>query len=137
MKKIAIAILFVSGLSACTTPVTPEAASPAEEVFLRDMTQPSNGSSSITMTRDAGLFGSACSLHFSVDGKDVARLNPKQTITVYVPPGHHNVATFSVDACGAARTDLGIETHDGKRTLLTTGEAADGLALRFMGEGAI
>jgi hypothetical protein len=62
---------------------------------------PAPGQSRITVVRDAGFFGSACSISVSIDGESVGSLRTQQRVDAYVDPGEHVVEISTAEGlCG-------------------------------------
>lgn len=43
----------------------------------------------VTVTRDSGVLGSACSMKLSIDESIVAQLKPSDSVTLHIPSGRH------------------------------------------------
>lgn len=57
---------------------------------------PSDGDASIVVTRDKGFAGGGCYAGLYLDGALVAKMNPGERASLYVPSGRHVIGTWSV-----------------------------------------
>lgn len=75
--------------SACsTTPIAASKAAPAPSERLSGLQTPPSGEfATLVVTRDEGLYGSACDTVVSVDGKEVGRLRSGEVARFYAKPG--------------------------------------------------
>jgi hypothetical protein len=84
--------LFFSG---CGGPVphTPARPVPATRISARELFQPSKQRNCrATITRDNAFVGGGGGMDVFVDGKKVARLATRESITIFVAPGQHFVS---------------------------------------------
>ena len=83
MKK--LLLLFALFVTACaTTPISPQLAQivPPERVLYKELlTLSSMRNIKVTITRDKGFTGSGVYELFKIDGKDIAKFNPGETLT--------------------------------------------------------
>ncbi|WP_215846404.1 hypothetical protein [Candidatus Pantoea bituminis] len=137
MKKIFLAIAVMT-LSACSTSqVSSQEAKqvPKDRVFYNE-----TGTSKITITRDSGwMAGGGCYVMTIIDGKDIARMDTSETITIQVPEGRH-ILGFKGDKYGNGLCSVGsdkpfkessIEIKDGETQYFRiTGNTNTGLDIR-------
>jgi hypothetical protein len=90
-----LALIFVMAAAGCTTPIDPSAAPVVDSV-------PGNGPAQITVTRDSGVFGSACSFHIAVDGAEVGILDPGRKLVYRTSAGSHEIRASVSQFCGGA-----------------------------------
>ena len=137
MKRTAsiAAVIAVSVLAAGCTSATPISdASPPVQTYSSPLLSPRNGNSAIRVTRDGGLLGSACSFHISIDGQQVARLNPGQTVVTYVRSGLHRVTANTTDLCmGGLFLHETTSTTAGRETDIRVFTSMSGFSLRDSG----
>ncbi|BAV74215.1 hypothetical phage protein [Pseudomonas chlororaphis subsp. aurantiaca] len=100
--KLFIAVVAVVLLAGCATSPTPsrEARQAPQNQMLAYQSQPSGAYGTLQVIRDSGHTGSLCSMAVFIDGKQVARLDPGQKASFYLPPEPVSV--------GAAYTGSGI-----------------------------
>lgn len=85
MKKLIFTVVTAALLSACSTnPATN--AIPTSPILYSES---SSDTSIVTVTRDSGVLGSACSMKLSVDDNIVAKLKPSDSVTLHIPSGRH------------------------------------------------
>jgi len=102
-----ITLLALLALGACTT--SPVSVNEAKAVTpLAYQAAPNEPYATVTVVRDSGFEGSACSLGLFVDGKVSAILDTSQKATLYIPVGEHIVGASSVGAglCGAFTSNI-------------------------------
>lgn len=122
MRFAAIAILPAAiALAGCTTPITPNEAKPATQLF-GSFSNPSNGNAAVVVTRDAGIMGSACNYHVSFDGTEAAVLSPGQSFKAYMAPGEHRLTAENNWACGGGLENTQIVVHDHKTLFINIGQ---------------
>lgn len=93
MKKSALLTmaLLISGCS--TTVVAPNQAikAPQDRAFKYQLQ--SGNYSSLTVVRDSGMIGAGCFATVYINGERVAKLNPKEKATFYLPTGEWAVGS--------------------------------------------
>lgn len=84
MKKIIITLLAI-GLAGCSTePVLPKNAKEVQASFEFQQKPKTTG---VTIIRDKGYVGSACSITAYINGKRLAELETGEKVIAYVPAG--------------------------------------------------
>jgi len=87
MKKTSLLLLSALMLAGCaTSPVSPSQAKP---VPTDRIAYHGTGDSAITITRDTGYMMGGCYGVPTLDGKDIARIDTGETVTIAVPHGDH------------------------------------------------
>jgi hypothetical protein len=99
--KALVAVCLVGILAGCST-APPQAnwVKPGK-LIANAWSAPSVGSGVLTITRDAGLTGSLCTIHAYLDGAAIGDLRISQTITIYPTPGEHVASVKSAALCDA------------------------------------
>lgn len=85
MKKILTTFAFLSLIGCYTNAVNPEKANAVDPLLFTRPTEVNNVS--ITVIRDSGLSGFACSYNLYFQDQLVARLDTSEKTTFYLPPG--------------------------------------------------
>ncbi|MGJ0125949.1 hypothetical protein [Pantoea sp. RHCKP32] len=87
MKKSAILItaLLLTGCSTAVVPPGEAITAPNDRVFKYQSS--SAGDSALTIIRDSGMIGAGCFATVYINGERVAKLNPKEKATFYLPTG--------------------------------------------------
>jgi len=83
-----------------TTPVRPD------RVIDSRFLHPSPGSGTVTIKRDRGFGGSACSSRVFVDANPTADLRPSEKVVVYLPPGDHILSAWPNGMCGGGMSEV-------------------------------
>ncbi|MGI3041133.1 hypothetical protein ACRTDM_05205 [Shewanella algae] len=102
MKKVALIAAMALAMAGCaTSPVLPSKAklAPTQNLLKFQKKDPINNSQ-ITVVRDEGFVGSACSLAIFLDGKKSATLNPGEKAVFYV--------STDVNTIGVGLNDAGM-----------------------------
>lgn len=122
-------LLFVAlvALYGCTTPIAPQI---AQRVLAADI----GFGSRITVTRDAGMFGSACSFHVAIDRRDVVILDPRETASIGVAPGSHQIAVSNSAWCGGGLQYLVVLAREGMEKIVSVGSTEQSVIVRDDGE---
>lgn len=90
MRGILLTIIAVVGLSACgTTPVKFSAAATTSQDRVFAWKNSGDGLSPVIVVRDRGFMGSGVYQALKVDGALVAKLDPGEAVTLYIPSGDH------------------------------------------------
>jgi len=93
-------------LSGCaTSPVSYSEAVPVptERILSRDLATARPDTGHITVSRDSGLMGAACTSRVFVDGKPIALMRNGERVDVYIEPGDHVLGVRPDGFCGARR----------------------------------
>ncbi len=111
MKKVALVAAMALAMAGCaTSPVLPSKAklAPTQNLLKFQKKDPINNSQ-ITVVRDDGFMGSACSLAIFLDGKKSANLNPGEKAVFYV--------STDVNTIGVGLNDAGMCSGASVRTI--------------------
>jgi hypothetical protein len=94
MKKIICAIVLFAIAGCTTSPIGAEFASPVPPSRLLAVAS-IDANATIQVTRDQGVFGSACHLGLFLNGTLAARLGPGETVSLPVKSGEYLVGMAS------------------------------------------
>jgi hypothetical protein len=106
-----VALLCAVVLVGCATTSTPLGEATQGTVLAGAMTKPTPGAVPVTVRRDQGMMGAACSQRVAVNGVAVADLRSGQWVTFYVQPGRHILGARPNGLCGGgdAETDVNVQ----------------------------
>lgn len=97
--RILIGALAVALLAGCaTSPVPSSEADPVPSSRLFAYQAPTQGDSTLIVTRDKGFVGGGCNTSVSIDGRRAAEIGAGESAKFRVTPGEHIV---SASSCGS------------------------------------
>jgi hypothetical protein len=125
IKKLVVSVLVLALIMGCTTsvPISSKNATPVPKnraLAFQDST--GERPIPITVTRDAGIIGSACYLEFWIDGAKSALLDTGETAQFFLAPGVHigevNWDQQGRGLCGLinAPTNAEINVKEGRKS---------------------
>lgn len=92
----AVAVALLAGCA--TSPVPSSEADPVPSSRLFAFQAPTQGDSTLIVTRDKGFVGGGCNTTVSIDGRRAAEIGSGETAKFRVVPGEHIV---SASSCGS------------------------------------
>lgn len=92
----AVAVALLAGCA--TSPVPSSEADPVPSSRLFAFQSPTQGDSTLVVTRDKGFVGGGCNTTVSIDGRRAAEIGTGETAKFRVTPGEHIV---SASSCGS------------------------------------
>lgn len=115
--------LAVATSGCTTTPTAPSDAKAADVVIPSSITSSRPNAARVTVRRDSGLMGAACSHAVRLDGKLIGTLSAGQEVTTYPNAGEHTLEATSTGAwCGAnAVGGLSFVVDAGQAKVFRTG----------------
>lgn len=110
MPKLALVIVCCLAAGCATSPVTYAEAEPVplERILAKEMTTVQPNAARLSITRDSGMAGAACSQQLFIDGRHVADFRPGERLDVYVTPGEHVLSAKPGGICGGGTGEVGI-----------------------------
>ena len=120
---------FVLSSAGCATrPVSNADArsAPAAQVIDASYLKAGAGSGRVTVKRDSGIGGSACSSRVFVDAKPVADLNTSEKIIIYLLPGDHVLSAWPNGACGGGMSEVRATIREGGDLSFRIGYGSNG-----------
>ena len=89
--------IFISGCATSPVPANERRRVPSDRVTDASVLQPTTQRTvRFIITRDSGYVASATSIQIFIDGRQVAQLATRETVTAYISPGSHLIgARFS------------------------------------------
>src|ERR1700730_17777998 len=103
-----------------TTPVPPD------RIIDSRFLQPSPASGTVTVKRDRGFGGSACSSRVFVDASPTADLRPSERLVVYLPPGDHVISAWPNGVCGGGMSEARANVTSGSKLAFPIGYGSNG-----------
>lgn len=120
----AVAAAMVT-LSGCATTVTPTSEA-SQGNALNGYGKSAPGTVPVTIKRDSGFMGAACSHGLYVDGAAVANLSAGQLVTIYLRPGPHIVGARPNGICGGGDAEVEITVREGRSNSVRVGSDQGG-----------
>lgn len=121
-RILALAALCLTG---CAT--SPVSTAEAEKVSASDQfATPFRNSALITVTRDSGFGGSACSSTVLMDGHEAGSLRTGQGLFLYVGAGEHIVGVRTPGICGGGTSEASVTVNAGDEKGFRTGRDSAG-----------
>jgi hypothetical protein len=125
------AVLLILSLTACATqPVYVSQAAPVPSARILAPQWLSRGpyTGPLTIKRDSGFMGSACTIRVFVDAVAVADLAPSEKVELFIPVGEHIVlATSSHSICGGGTSEAAVVIYAEREKILriASGQSGD------------
>lgn len=117
---------MVSGCA--TAPISDAEATPVpvERVLDESVMVRSPGTGQITVKRDSGLGGSACSSRVFVNAKPIADLRTSEKVVFHLPPGEYIFSAFPNGVCGGSMSEVRGTVRDGSAIAFRIGYGTSG-----------
>lgn len=112
-------------LAGCATTPTPTAAV-VVSAAVHDAGAITQDRGSISVTRDTGIVGSACTYYILVDGVEVASVKAGQRVVFGADPGSRVVTTDVRGICGGGTANIQVNVVRGETTYLRAGATQTG-----------
>lgn len=114
IASLAVLVTTLSIMSGCATkPIATSEASPVptERVLDAASLQRAPNTGEVTIKRDTGFAGSACSTRIFANAKPVADINPGEKVAIYLPEGDHIISALPNAGCGGGlvETKVGVK----------------------------
>ena len=129
MRLFILCLMF--SLAACATqPITIKqaAAVPSSRVLAPQWISQGPYTGGLTIKRDSGFMGSACTIRVFVDAVPVADLRPSEKVELFVPVGEHIVGVTSPNAiCGGGTSETMVTIAPERERILriASGQSGD------------
>lgn len=125
------ACLFVLclALGACATNPVPYSESkpvPQDQVMLVEVTVPKTGTGHVTVTRDIGWSGGACSYYVLLDGHKVAKIKGGERLDLYLAPGDHLLGASAAGLCDTGVAEVAAKIEADSWTKYRVSSSIDG-----------
>ena len=126
-----VSSLLVAGLAACATATEPvsgvEAVDvPYSRILDAKYLKPTSTSGEISIRRDRGFAGAACSTRIFLNGMPLADIETAQKIVIYLPPGEYLIGARPNGICGGGLTEARASVSTGARLAFRFGTSGNG-----------
>jgi type IV pilus biogenesis protein CpaD/CtpE len=129
MREALLVATLLAALAGCATrPISNSEAVPApvERILAPSLLQPSAESGKVTVKRDSGFGGSACTSRVFVDAKPVADLRASEKVVVYLPAGEHIFSAWPNGICGGGMSEVRATVKVGAEISFRIGYGSNG-----------
>jgi hypothetical protein len=127
--KLIISFYILLVLSGCATqPISNASAiqAPSDRIIDRYFFQPAPGTGEVTIKRDSGFSGSACSSRIFVDGRPIADIRASEKIVLYLPEGEHILSAWPNGICPGRMTEMQTFVKAGAQSNFRVGYGTNG-----------
>lgn len=124
-----LALCLALALSACATrPVSNfEAAKiPQSRILSARYLSPVPNSGTVTVKRDSGIGGSACSVRLFVNGQPTADVRSAEKIVLYLPENEYVLSAWPNGICGGGMSETTAQVKAGEKTNFRIGYGSNG-----------
>jgi hypothetical protein len=97
-----------------------------ERILNRHFLQPAQGTGEVTIKRDSGFSGSACSSRIFVDGRPIADIRGSEKVVLYLPEGEHILSAWPNGICGGGMTEVKAVIKAGTQSSFRIGYGSNG-----------
>ena len=122
-------IFFLFVISGCATrPVSNAESTPVPSsrvIDSRHLTSAPN-TGIVTVKRDSGFGGSACTSRVFVNGKPVADLNPSEKVVLYLPESEYIFSAWPNGICGGGMSEVRANVKAGVELNFRIGYGSNG-----------
>ena len=108
---LAISLVVLAGCASSPVPHSETILVPSSRVLAPELLSERQGAAKITIKRDSGFIGSACTYRVFIDGRPVAQLRTGERVDFFVDPGQHILGTYGEGFCGGGTAE--VETSVG------------------------
>jgi len=117
-------VALLCGCATSPVPYSQAKSVPVHRIAASELTQPFDGAGRLSVSRDSGLMGAACSFSVYLDGKLVASLIGSEKIDMYVQPGEHTLGAAPNGICGGgtAETSAAVTASQWRRFRISSGQ---------------
>ena len=126
-RLIVITLAFV--VAGCATrPVSNSEASqvPSSRIIDSKFLTPTPDSGVVTVKRDSGFGGSACSSRVFVNAKPIADLQTSEKVVVYLPAGEYVFSAWPNGICGGGMSEVRATVKSGAELSFRIGYGSNG-----------
>lgn len=127
-KTILVSVLVVAASGCATRPVSnAEAiAVPMERILDMGYLRPAVSTGEVTVKRDSGLGGSACSSRIFVNAKPVADIRTSEKVTLYLPEAEYILSAWPNGICGGGMSEVRAAVKSGGHLSFRVGYGSNG-----------
>lgn len=126
-----ISVVLVAGCA--TTPISYSDASPApsSQILAPELLHAHPGTAKVTVKRDSGFMGSACTYRVFMDGRPIVQLRGGERIDIFIEPGEHVFGALAEGACGGGTAEVAASMSSGQWKSFRIASGQDG-TLQFL-----
>jgi hypothetical protein len=130
MKYIALFVLlgmcFFAGCA--TRPVSNDLAvsAPKERILDDKYINPIANAGQITIKRDSGIGGAACSSRIFINGQPTADIYTSEKIILYLPEGEYILSAWPNGICGGRMSEVKTSIKNGSKSTFRVGYGTNG-----------
>lgn len=99
---------------------------PTERLLDSKYLHRSPNSGEVTVKRDSGFTGSACSTRIFVNGKPVADIRTSEKVVMYLPEGEYILSANPNGVCGGGMTEVKATVKSGAQSNYRYGTSGNG-----------
>jgi type IV pilus biogenesis protein CpaD/CtpE len=128
VKVLLAAVLGLSLVGCASQPISNLEANPvpANRILDTQYLNSSPNTGEVTVKRDSGFAGSACSTRVYVDGKHIADIRPAEKVVLYLPEGEHILSAEPNGICGGNMTEVKAVVKAGSHSNYRYGTSGNG-----------
>ena len=128
IRKVITVLLGISATACATHPISnaDAVAVPGDRVLDSQFSQPAAGTGKVTVKRDSGVGGAACTSRIFLNAKPVADLKPAEKVVMYVPAGDHILSAWPNGMCGGGMTEVRAAVKAGAEINFRVGYGSNG-----------
>lgn len=128
ISKIAAVFVALSVAACATRPVSNVDAAnvPSDRIFDSKYLSPTIGTGQVTVKRDSGFGGSACSSRIFLNAKPIADLRAAEKVVMHLPPGDHILSAWPNGVCGGGMTEVRAVVREGGEMNFRVGYGSNG-----------
>lgn len=129
MFKRIVVIGMIALVSGCATqPVSNAAARsvPSNRIIDSALIKPSPDSGVVTVKRDSGFGGSACSSRVFVNAKPIADLDASEKVVLYLQAGEYILSAWPNGICGGGMSEVRASVKSGSELSFRIGYGSNG-----------
>jgi len=129
--NIRIIVILIVGMAipgCATTPIpnTVATMAPASQILDNSYFKAEPELVEVTVKRDSGIIGSACSSRIFVDGKPVANINVSEKIVLYLTKTDHMLGAWPNGICGGGMSEVRTNLISGSPASFRVGYGSNG-----------
>ena len=127
-RRYLVAALGLSLVGCASQPISNLEAAPvpAERILDSQFMNRSPNSGEVTVKRDSGFTGSACSTRIFVNGKPIADIRTAEKVVMYLPEGEYILSANPNGMCGGGMTEVKAAVKPGSQSNYRYGTSGNG-----------
>ncbi len=124
-----ILVIFVTFIAGCATRPIPNDEAihiPESRILDSKYLKPTPNSGTVTVKRDSGFFGSACSYRIFIDAKPIADIQISEKVVAYLPAGEYIFSAWPNGICGGGLSEVRAMVKSGAELNFRIGYGSSG-----------